>query len=54
MEARLKRSVVVEAWRLAKPYWSSEEKWSAWGLLLAVVELAVFAERTSAAGALAS
>jgi putative ATP-binding cassette transporter len=39
MEKRIKRSVVVEAWRLAKPYWSSEEKWSAWGLLLAVVAL---------------
>lgn len=39
METRLKRSVVVEAWRLAKPYWTSEEKWSAWGLLLAVIVL---------------
>jgi vitamin B12/bleomycin/antimicrobial peptide transport system ATP-binding/permease protein len=39
MEKKPKRSVVVEAWRLAKPYWSSEEKWSAWGLLLAVVAL---------------
>jgi putative ATP-binding cassette transporter len=27
------------AWRIAKPYWASEEKWSAWGLLLAVVLL---------------
>ena len=39
MEKRTKRNVVVEAWRLAKPYWSSEEKWSAWGLLLAVIAL---------------
>lgn len=39
MEKRSKRSVVVEAWRLARPYWTSEEKWSAWGLLLAVVAL---------------
>jgi putative ATP-binding cassette transporter len=28
-----------DAWRLAKPYWISEEKWSAWGLLLAVIAL---------------
>lgn len=27
------------AWRLTKPYWLSEEKWSAWGLLLVVVAL---------------
>ena len=29
--------IVRDAWRLAKPYWTSEEKWSAWGLLLAVI-----------------
>src|ERR1700737_5527206 len=34
-----KRSAVRDAWRLTKPYWTSEEKWSAWGLLLAVVAL---------------
>jgi vitamin B12/bleomycin/antimicrobial peptide transport system ATP-binding/permease protein len=34
-----KRSFLRDAWRLAKPYWSSEEKWWAWGLLLAVVAL---------------
>src|SRR5580692_8953728 len=28
-----------EAWRLAWPYWRSEEKWSAIGLLIAVVSL---------------
>ena len=28
-----------DAWRLAKPYWTSEEKWSARGLLLAVIAL---------------
>jgi len=39
METRLKQRVVVEAWQLAKPYWTSEEKWSAWGLLLAVIAL---------------
>ncbi len=27
------------AWRIAEPYWASDEKWSAWGLLLAVVLL---------------
>jgi putative ATP-binding cassette transporter len=31
--------MVRDAWRIAKPYWTSEEKWSAWGLLLAVVAL---------------
>jgi len=34
-----KRSAVRDAWRLTKPYWTSEEKWSAWGLLLAVIAL---------------
>src|SRR3984957_1130821 len=34
-----KRHVVRDAWRLAKPYWGSEEKWSARGLLLAVIAL---------------
>jgi len=29
--------IVRDAWRLAKPYRTSEEKWSAWGLLLAVI-----------------
>jgi putative ATP-binding cassette transporter len=36
---RSKRNSVRDAWRLAKPYWVSEEKWSARGLLLAVVAL---------------
>jgi len=35
----VKRSVLRDGWRIAKPYWTSEEKWSAWGLLLAVVAL---------------
>ena len=34
-----KRTAVLDAWRIAWPYWRSEEKWSAWGLLLAVVAL---------------
>src|SRR5271156_192744 len=28
-----------DAWRLARPYFRSEEKWSAWGLLLVVIAL---------------
>ena len=36
---RSKQNAVRDAWRLAKPYWVSEEKWSARGLLLAVVAL---------------
>ena len=31
--------MVRDAWRLAKSYWISEEKRSAWGLLFAVVVL---------------
>jgi hypothetical protein len=34
-----RRHTVRDAWRLAKHYWTSEEKWSAWGLLLAVSAL---------------
>src|ERR1700724_4890646 len=34
-----KRHAVRDAWRLAKPYWGSEEKWFARGLLLAVIAL---------------
>jgi putative ATP-binding cassette transporter len=30
---------VREAWRLATPYFSSEQKWVAWGLLIAVIAL---------------
>jgi putative ATP-binding cassette transporter len=32
-----------EAWAMAFPYWKSEEKWSAWGLLIAVVALNLIA-----------
>ena len=32
-------SLVPDAWSIARTYWTSEEKWSAWGLLLAVVAL---------------
>jgi len=31
--------VLRDLWRLTKPYWTSEEKWSAWGLLLTVIAL---------------
>jgi len=34
-----KRSVLRDAWRLAKPYWQSEDKRWAWGLLVVVVVL---------------
>jgi vitamin B12/bleomycin/antimicrobial peptide transport system ATP-binding/permease protein len=34
-----KRGIVRGAWSIARTYWASEEKWSAWGLLLAVVAL---------------
>jgi putative ATP-binding cassette transporter len=36
---KAKRRVLRDAWKLANPYWTSDEKWSAWGLLLAVVAL---------------
>jgi putative ATP-binding cassette transporter len=32
-------SLVRDTWSIARTYWTSEEKWSAWGLLLAVVAL---------------
>lgn len=28
-----------KVWQLSKPYWQSEEKWQAWGLLIAIVAL---------------
>ena len=31
----------AKLWRLTKPYWTSEEKWIAWGLLVAVVGLSL-------------
>lgn len=33
------RMAFADAWRLAKPYFKSEEKWFAWGLLSAVIAL---------------
>src|ERR1700716_1157873 len=34
-----KKHLLRDAWRLINPYWRSEEKWSARGLLLAVIAL---------------
>src|SRR5215467_5315648 len=34
-----KRSLLRDAWRIAKPYFLSEERWWAWGLLAAVIVL---------------
>jgi vitamin B12/bleomycin/antimicrobial peptide transport system ATP-binding/permease protein len=34
-----RQNLVRAAWRVARPYWGSEEKWSAWGLLGAVLAL---------------
>ena len=33
------RNALKEAWRLAKAYWTCDEKWIAWGLLLGVIAL---------------
>jgi ABC-type uncharacterized transport system fused permease/ATPase subunit len=39
MRDTAKSNIMHDAWRLAKTYWTSEEKWAAWGLLVAVVAL---------------
>jgi vitamin B12/bleomycin/antimicrobial peptide transport system ATP-binding/permease protein len=36
------RSTLGKAWALSKPYWSSEERWVARGLLASVIGLALF------------
>ncbi|MFY9983949.1 MAG: ABC transporter ATP-binding protein/permease [Chthoniobacterales bacterium] len=33
------RNIMRDVWQTAKVYWESEEKWSAWGLLVAIVAL---------------
>src|ERR1043166_3011425 len=33
------RQFLRDAWRLARPYYRSDEKWSAWGLLLSILAL---------------
>jgi len=38
-QSATKRNTLKSAWSLAKPYWTSEEKWSAWALLLSVIAL---------------
>ena len=39
MATATKRGFLRQAWDLAWPYWSSDEKWAARGLLLAVIAL---------------
>ena len=36
---KARRNITRAAWRLAKCYWTSEEKWSAWALLIGVIGL---------------
>src|ERR1700732_1281609 len=36
---KARRNITRVAWRLAKCYWTSEEKWSAWALLVGVIGL---------------
>ena len=33
------RQFLRDTWRLAKPYWFSEDRWAAWGLLAIVVAM---------------
>src|SRR5262249_26322113 len=33
------RRILPSAWAMIRPYWFSEDRWAAWGLLLAVVAL---------------
>ena len=42
MAAATKRGFLRQAWDLAWPYWKSEEKWSAIGLLAAIIALNLF------------
>src|SRR6516225_10279202 len=39
MAAATERGFLRDAWDIAWPYWKSEEKWSAIGLLVAIVTL---------------
>jgi len=36
---KAKRSLLHEAWRIARVYWTSDEKWSAWGLLGLIIAI---------------
>ena len=42
MAAATKQGFLRQAWDMAWPYWKSEEKWSAFGLLAAIVALNLF------------
>jgi vitamin B12/bleomycin/antimicrobial peptide transport system ATP-binding/permease protein len=33
------RQLLRDAWAIVRPYWFSEDRWAAWGLLLVVVAL---------------
>ena len=33
------RLLLKSAWAITRPYWFSEDRWAAWGLLLAVITL---------------
>ena len=35
------RRLLPSAWAMIRPYWSSEDRWAAWGLLLVVVALSL-------------
>ena len=37
--ANRKKTLLLSSWKIARAYWFSEEKWSAWGLLLTVIAL---------------
>ncbi|HZS84430.1 MAG TPA: ABC transporter ATP-binding protein/permease [Stellaceae bacterium] len=41
MAQTTRRNILREAWRIARPYWFSEERWAARGLLAAVVALSL-------------
>lgn len=39
--AERKSNIMRDAWRIAKPYWVSEERWAARGLLVAIVAMSL-------------
>lgn len=39
---KIERRFFRDAWELTKPYWQSEEKWSAWALAISIVVLNLF------------
>jgi putative ATP-binding cassette transporter len=40
--AEKKINIIREGWRIARPYWFSEERWIARGLLVAVIAMLLF------------